>query len=141
LSCPPFYLRLGLGQGVGERRGGAAARDELDDVVDAGFGAVQLDLLEAQLFRDVGEQLLHRRGGSLVDLIQKLGVEDFLVECGDELVLRALTGDEHLVLAGAAGGVEAPVVTAPFPLTRPMAPPQAPHSRLPESSWFGCDST
>jgi hypothetical protein len=53
-------LLLGLAQGVGERWGGATARDELDEVVDAGLGAVQLDLLEAQLLRDVGEQILGR---------------------------------------------------------------------------------
>jgi len=55
-----LHLLLGLAQGVGERWGGATARDELDEVVDAGLGAVQLDLLEAQLLRDVGEQILGR---------------------------------------------------------------------------------
>lgn len=68
-----FTLLLGLAQSVGERWGGATARDELDEVVDAGLGAVQLDLLEAQLLRDVGEQILHLRGGSFVDLISGKG--------------------------------------------------------------------
>jgi hypothetical protein len=50
-----FHLLLGLAQGVREGGRGTAARDELDEVVGAGLGAVQLDFFEPQLFRDVGE--------------------------------------------------------------------------------------
>ena len=38
-----LHLLLGLAQRVGERWGGAAAGDELDEVVDAGFGSVLRD--------------------------------------------------------------------------------------------------
>src|SRR5262245_55958636 len=63
-TCSSAWLSASARVGV------AAAGDELDEVVDAGLGAVQLDLLEAQFLRDVGEELLHLRGGSFVDLVQ-----------------------------------------------------------------------
>ena len=75
-----LHLLLRLAQGVSEGGVGAAARDELDEVVHACLGAVQFDLLEAQLLRDVREHLLHLDRRSLVNLLQELGVEHLLVE-------------------------------------------------------------
>jgi hypothetical protein len=79
------------------------------------MGPADHELLEAELVRDVGERLFHLRGGSLVDLVQQLGVEHVLVQCREEPVFEALARDEHFVLARSAGGVEAAVVATAVP--------------------------
>ncbi len=77
---------------------GTPRRDELDEVVDARLGAVQLDPLQPEILRHVLEVLADLHRYALVDELEDVGLENLLVQRADELILETLARDEHPVV-------------------------------------------